>query len=140
LAVLDILARRTTEAVRFDDLPAMPKWRLLSVAPWWRMRLPVHRDRNAAMAMPHVRPAILRPARGSVILALCPLPKMRELRSRAHRAGSRGAGHSGLPETLSGVSGLPLRPLPAAILQCAAISQDSSVDVGCCTPYSPRQL
>ena len=116
-----ILPRRNRRSCPSHDLPTVPERRLLSVSPKRRIRPSVQRPGTAALALPFVRPAVSCFGGGAVVLGLRALSALREFRPRAHFLRPRRQGHDADAEKMACVPGLPLRPLPPAIFQRAAV-------------------
>ena len=106
----------------------MSKRELLPVASRWRNGLSVQFIRPETVAMPYVRIAISSNARCNSFFAVCALPEMREFRSGPRGARTRGRRGAAIFQTLFGVSGVPLRSLPAALFYDPPIPQDSSIN------------
>jgi hypothetical protein len=104
-----------------DDLPTVPQRRLLPLASRRCRGFSLDACRSETLAVPDMRPAILRMAGSSIADALCALSEVRKFRfgrDLARTCGERNASDSEAPASSPRIS---MRSLPRAILQHSAL-------------------
>jgi len=110
----------------------MPQLRLLPLASEWSFRFTHYVRSPQALAMPYLRPAILRSARCIPVRLLRSLLEVRKFWSHANLSRPGRAGNSDLPEALARYSRLPLRSVQAAIFQRSPFSSNRGLDEPIC--------